>query len=58
MSASTETAKLTKKDKKLKKKQHKSRDMLEKHEGIKISEIPTKVVISTQQLQQTDIKTL
>jgi hypothetical protein len=51
MSASTETAKLTKKDKKLKKKQHKSRDMLEKHEGIKISEIPTKVVISTQQLQ-------
>lgn len=51
MSASTETAKLTKKDKKLKKKQQKSRDMLEKHEGIQISEIPTKVVISTQQLQ-------
>lgn len=44
MSASRETTRLTKKDKKLKKKQQRSRETLENHEGIQIAENPTKVL--------------
>lgn len=43
MAAPSATTKMSKVDKKLKKKQMKFRDMLEKNEGIQITETPTKV---------------
>ncbi|CAG2250544.1 ALKBH8 [Mytilus edulis] len=44
MAAPSATTKMSKVDKKLKKKQMKFRDMLEKNEGIQITETPTKII--------------